>query len=139
MIVPVTPDTLQAWARMSAALYGDTAEEMLEYSKTGHPYEFVYMKEGKAIAVLSLDLRDDYVEGTSSSPVGYIEGIYVEPEHRKSGFARELIEFAKSWSKENGCKEMASDCYLENNYSRIFHNAVGFTEAGINVHFTMDL
>ena len=71
------------------------------------------------------------------NPVGYIEGIYVEPEYRNKGIARELIEFSRQWSKEKGCAEMGSDCYLSNEVSRKFHNAVGFEEAGVIVHFVM--
>lgn len=35
-------------------------------------------------------LRTDYVEGTESSPVGYLEGIFVKEEYRKNGYAKEL-------------------------------------------------
>ena len=140
MIVPVTPETERRWAAMSAAVYGTvTPEEMLEELGESLPHEFVYIKSGEPVAMLSLSLRRDYVEGTRRSPVGYIEGIYVEPEYRKTGIARELIGFAKEWSREMGCEEIASDCYLDNSTSRAFHKAVGFSEAGVNVHFTMDI
>lgn len=36
-------------------------------------------------------LRHDYVEGRGSSPVGYLEGIFVEKEYRKQGCAKELL------------------------------------------------
>jgi aminoglycoside 6'-N-acetyltransferase I len=67
------------------------------------------------------------------------EGIYVKPEYRRRGVAKELVEFAKRWSIERGCLMLASDCFLENTPSRSFHNKIGFKEVSVNVHFTMDL
>ena len=42
-------------------------------------------------------LRFDYVEGTDSSPVGYLEGIFVLEEYKKRGYAKEnrIICFTK--------------------------------------------
>jgi aminoglycoside 6'-N-acetyltransferase I len=79
------------------------------------------------------------VEGTSSSPVGYLEAIYVKPEFRNQGIAKKLVDFAKNWSIERGCSELASDCELDNEISRKFHNKIGFEEANTIVCFTMDL
>ena len=141
MIVKVAEHNEQAWAALCVKLWPHhTAQEMLAERREGNlPHEFLYSKEERAIAFLSLSLRQDYVEGTHSSPVGYIEGIYVEPEYRGVGIARELVQFARQWSMEKGCAELASDCILENEVSRAFHRAVGFCEANTIVHFTMDL
>lgn len=45
------------------------------------------------------NLRYDYVEGTKSSPVGYLEGIFVKEEFRKIGIARNLLEACENWAK----------------------------------------
>ena len=74
-------------------------------------------------------LRTDYVEGTESSPVGYLEGIFVKEEYRKSGYAKELLYACEKWAKEMGCSEFASDCELNNADSFKFHMAMGFDEA----------
>lgn len=74
-------------------------------------------------------LRHDYVEGTQSSPVGYLEGIYVSASHRHQGIARELLQACERWAKEKGCREFASDCELTNTDSLRFHLGVGFEEA----------
>ena len=47
-------------------------------------------------------LRTDYVEGTESSPVGYLEGIFVKEEYRKNGYAKELLLACEIWAKEIG-------------------------------------
>jgi aminoglycoside 6'-N-acetyltransferase I len=84
-------------------------------------------------------LRRDYVEGTSSSPVGYLEGIYVKPAYRKKGCARELLSACENWSKGKGCNEFASDCELTNQDSLHFHLNVGFQEANRIICFTKKL
>ena len=84
-------------------------------------------------------LRHDYVEGTDSSPVGYLEGIYVMEQHRKQGIARELLKACEEWAKNRGCREFASDCELENAQSLKFHLNVGFEEANRIICFTKKL
>jgi len=141
MIVPVTKENENIWAELCVALWPHCKiDEMLEL-RGGKEYknEFLYSRENEFIAFISLSIRNDYVEGTDSSPVGYVEGIYVKPAHQSKGIARELVEFAKSWSRENGCAELASDCLVENEDSRAFHNKIGFKEANTVVCFTMKL
>ena len=52
-----------------------------------------YMKyiDDQPAAFAQCQLRHDYVEGTDSSPVGYLEGIYVREKYRKNGYAAELL------------------------------------------------
>ncbi len=75
-------------------------------------------------------LRHDYVEGTSSSPVGYLEGIFVAANHRRTGYAGALLKACEGWAREMGCREFASDCELDNEDSLRFHLKMGFAEAG---------
>lgn len=84
-------------------------------------------------------LRHDYVEGTDSSPVGYLEGIFVKEEYRKQGCARELLAACEQWAKEQGCAEFASDCELNNQDSFRFHMSMGFEEANRVICFTKKL
>lgn len=80
-------------------------------------------------------LRTDYVEGTESSPVGYLEGIFVKEEYRNKGCAKELLCACEMWAKEIGCSEFASDCELDNIGSFNFHMAMGFDEANRIIYF----
>ncbi len=74
-------------------------------------------------------LRTDYVEGTESSPVGYLEGIFVKEDYRSNGYAKEMLLACEMWAKNMGCTEFASDCELGNIGSLKFHIAMGFDEA----------
>ena len=84
-------------------------------------------------------LRHDYVEGTDSSPVGYLEGIYVEEDCRRRGLAKELLAACEAWARDRGCREFASDCELTNTQSLCFHLALGFEEANRIICFTKKL
>lgn len=81
-------------------------------------------------------LRHDYVEGTETSPVGYLEGIFVKEGFRHKGYAGALLAECENWAKSKGCKEFASDCELDNDDSLQFHRAMKFTEANRIICFT---
>ena len=100
---------------------------------------FLAYAEETAIGFAQCQLRCDYVEGTDSSPVGYLEGIYVAEEYRKQGVARELLTACESWAKTKGCMEFASDCELDNAQSLQFHLNVGFEEVNRIICFTKKL
>lgn len=76
-----------------------------------------------------------FAEGCESRPVGYIEGWFVDQDLRRWGFGRELISTAESWAVAQGCREMASDCLLENEVARRAHIALGYAEDGRVIQF----
>ena len=90
---------------------------------------FIKYAGEKPVGFAQCRLRRDYVEGTEISPVGYPEGIFVSEEHRRHGYARELLSRCEVWAKDMGCTEFGSDCELANDGSLRFHIAVGFEEA----------
>lgn len=61
---------------------------------------FVLTEDNRSVGFAQCQLRNDYVEGTTGSPVGYLEGIYVEPDYRHRGFAKELLKNARSGQKK---------------------------------------
>jgi aminoglycoside 6'-N-acetyltransferase I len=85
--------------------------------------------DSEAIGFAQCQLRYDYVEGTSSSPVGYLEGLYIKEAFRKQGLAKNLVNACENWAKKKGCHEFASDCELENEVSLAMHLKLGFSEA----------
>jgi len=141
VIVSVTEENENAWAEMCIELWSDlTVTSVLRMFHDGlFRNEFLYFVNDQPVAFLSLSVRSDYVEGTDSSPVGYIEGLYVKPEFRRRGIAEKLVDYAKEWSGKYGCTELASDCTIDNEVSQIFHKDIGFTEARKIVCFVMKL
>lgn len=100
---------------------------------------FMFLADDIPAAFIYLSVRTDYVEGSESSPTGYIEGIYVKPGFRKSGIAKKLLVEGEKWLRENGCKQIGSDAYIDNKVSYDFHINIGFKEAGKLVTFIKDL
>jgi aminoglycoside 6'-N-acetyltransferase I len=84
-------------------------------------------------------IRWEYVEGFDDSPVGYLEGIYTEPEYRYRGVARRLVAECEQWAFEHECSGFASDCELDNSDSLKFHISIGFRETSRNIHFIKEL
>lgn len=100
---------------------------------------FLAFDDEKPIGFAQCQLRFDYVEGTHSSPVGYLEGLYVEEAYRKQHIAQNLVLACEHWSKLKGCTEFASDCELSNLDSLNVHLKLGFTEANRIICFTKKL
>jgi aminoglycoside 6'-N-acetyltransferase I len=100
---------------------------------------FLLKENNTYIAFIQLALRHDYVESTESSPVAYIEGIYVRSGFRRSGLAAQLVQLAKKWTKEKGCSQLASDAESTNATSITFHKKTGFKEVNRLVCFVMDM
>lgn len=84
-------------------------------------------------------LRSDYVNGCSTTPVAFLEGLYVVPERRRQGIARVLVGTVEAWARERGCAEIASDALIENVESHNLHLAVGFSETERVVYFRKSL
>lgn len=100
---------------------------------------FIKTYDEQLIGFAQCQLRTDYVEGTETSPVGYLEGIFVLEEHRHKGYASELLNACENWAEKKGCLEFASDCDLDNTESYQFHRASGFTEANRIICFKKHL
>lgn len=146
-IVPASKDCLPEWAEMRLALWPwdgveDHAEEAAELYLAGHPDRTAFVAlddHGQPVGFAEATLRRDYVEGCESSPVAFLEGIYVRPAARKTGAARSLAEAVAAWGRQMGCTEFASNALLDNTESHAFHAAIGFTETLRVVFFRKEL
>lgn len=144
MIYKATKEDIPVIADMAVQLWEESTIEELtaEYAEIINSDKcavFLSIKENTTVGFAQVQLRHDYVEGTSSSPVGYLEGIFVKKEYRKCGYAKELLKHCERWAIEKGCAEFASDCELTNSMSLAFHLNVGFTEANRIICFTKNL
>lgn len=117
----------------------DLAELFRKLVMNGEAVCFIKYEDEKPIGFAQCQLRHDYVEGTESSPVGYLEGILIADGYRKKGYAAELLSECEKWAKEKGCSEFASDCELVNEESLKFHMALGFEEANRIICFRKDI
>lgn len=90
---------------------------------------------GQAIGFAEATLRRDYVNGTESTPVGFLEAWYVAPQWRGRDVGRALIAAVEDWTRGQGCGELASDALLGNTASHAAHAACGFEETERVVYF----
>jgi aminoglycoside 6'-N-acetyltransferase I len=127
---------------LRTALWPDSeADFELEVSKIlNHPHlaSFVAEQNGQLVGFVEVSLRE-YAEGCESSPVGYLEGWYVAPKHRKTGIGRRLVQAAEDWARARGCSEMASDSELSNTPSHQAHARLGYQEVERIVCFRKSL
>ncbi len=133
MIVKAENKNLDTAAALAKKLWPNSADESLKEdvracidSDNGAVFLLFDGENPEGFAMCSL--RHDYVAGASSSPVGYLEGIYVEPQARRKGAAKRLLECCENWALERGCAELGSDAELHNTVSQSFHQSVGFDE-----------
>lgn len=113
--------------------------EFSEIMEKGNSQFFLKYENDIPIGFAQCQLRYDYVEGTKTSPVGYLEGIFIKEGYRNKGYAKELLAECEVWAKGNGCQEFASDCEIDNIDSFQFHKAMNFTEANRIICFTKTL
>ena len=117
----------------------EMTEDLLPLLSRDDAAVFLAWEENTPVGFAQCQLRRDYVEGTSTSPVAYLEGIYVRETSRGRGIACRLLAACQNWAKEQGCAEFASDCELSNKQSLLFHKAVGFQETNRIICFTKQL
>lgn len=117
----------------------ELSQEFSELISGENAVFFLKFEKNIPIGFAQCQLRRDYVEGTSSTPVGYLEGIFIKEGYRNRGYAKELLAQCESWAKERGCLEFASDCEINNAASYLFHRAMNFTEANRIICFTKAL
>jgi len=127
----VRPEDKAAWRDMRAALYGEDPSLLGEVEGyfAGDPMiaRAFIAEDGQPLGFIELSLRN-YAEGCASSPVPYVEGLYVAESARRQNVGRLLMTAAEDWARANGFAEMASDTQVENEVSLGAHHSYGFTE-----------
>jgi aminoglycoside 6'-N-acetyltransferase I len=137
-------DDRREWLRMRRALWDDCpddqqereAEEILR-SDSDEVF-FAERPEGGLCGFVETSIRSR-ADGCETTPVGYLEGWYVDPDVRRRGIGRALVEAAERWARSKGCRQMASDAELWNTVSHQAHGALGYDETSRLVLFKKDL
>jgi aminoglycoside 6'-N-acetyltransferase I len=143
-IAPPTGSSDSAWLALRLALWSDASEAehlfaMADALKRHHYVRLALNADGSAMGFVEASKRMDYVNGTSSSPVAFLEGIYVAPGFRRSGVARALVNSVVNWASAEGCLELASDSLLDNTAAHAMHRALDFEETERVVYFSRRL
>jgi aminoglycoside 6'-N-acetyltransferase I len=123
---------LRLWPHASES---EHLREMADTLARGHHVRLAYAEDGSTIGFVEASKRVDYVNGTNSSPVVFLEGLYVEPAARRKAVARALVAGVEDWALAERCTELASDSPLENVVAHAVHRALGFEEMERVVYF----
>ena len=126
MIVrPATEADVPAWAAMRQRLWPDCEPGELE--REPPPLGLVAEAEGRLVGFAEASVRG-FAEGAPPGPAAYLEGIWVEPEHRRLGVATALLAAVERWARAQGLVHLGSDALLDNAASHRWHAAAGFGE-----------
>lgn len=101
--------------------------------------QFIYKLKDKYVGFITCSLKKEYVIGCKTNKVAYLEGLYVLPEYRRKGIAKELEEHFEQWAKKLGCKELASDLEIDNKASLDFHSKMGYDIVEKTIHLKKEI
>ena len=121
------------WAAMLARLHPDqtAAEfeaELQTFTQLPEPYVGFLAFEGDRPAGMIDGRVRNFAEGAPDLRAAYVEDLWVEPEYRRSGAARLLLEAVEAWAREAGLNWLGSDALPDNATSHTWHKAMGFDE-----------
>lgn len=91
-------------------------------------------EDGVLIGFAEASLRK-FANGCATSPVPFLEGIWVNEEFRRREVGKYLVEATLNWARTAGHTELGSDCELKNTGAQSAHEAWGFEETERVVYY----
>jgi aminoglycoside 6'-N-acetyltransferase I len=98
----------------------------------------IYIAEaenGALVGFLEVGLRSHADGCDTRVPVGFVEGWFVSESRRRQGIGARLMASAEDWARSQGCVEMASDTWLDDDLSQRVHETLGFEVVDRCVHY----
>ncbi|MGH7678168.1 MAG: GNAT family N-acetyltransferase [Gemmatimonadaceae bacterium] len=134
------PANRREYQRMREALWPDCsdADNDVWFARTDATTFVALRDDGTCCGFVEVGARP-YAEGCDSSPVGYIEGWWVDGDMRHKGVGRALLQAAEDWSRSMGYTEMGSDALIDNTVSHAAHERCGYEEVERLVMFRKTL
>jgi aminoglycoside 6'-N-acetyltransferase I len=132
------------WLRMRRLLWPHADPEALareadSLEKDPMTPVFVAEREGGGLCGFMEAGTRLYADGCDTSPVGYLEGWYVDEDLRGTGIGEALVAEAEDWAREQGLHEMASDTTITDEVGLKAHLALGYKEMEHLIHFAKAL
>ncbi|MDS7597707.1 aminoglycoside 6'-N-acetyltransferase [Agrobacterium tumefaciens] len=143
VVITAGKASLDDWSLLRSRLWSDASPaehkaELLNFSDKQAGF-IAYDADGASIGFAEVSLREDYVNGCDTSPVAFLEGIYVKESFRRRGVAAALVAEVTRWAIGKGVTELASDADISNVQSHHMHEAMGFEETERVVYFRKSL
>jgi aminoglycoside 6'-N-acetyltransferase I len=138
----VLPEDIGAWCSLRRLLWQHVGDDdhILETQRLlaeqhRHATFIAFSYDNAPVGFAEAAVRHDYVNGCKTSPVLFLEGIYVIPDVRRAGIARALCAAIGQWGSAHACAEFASDTQVDNVHAQALHHALGFEETERVVFF----
>jgi molybdopterin synthase catalytic subunit/GNAT superfamily N-acetyltransferase len=131
------------WRRMRGTLWHEYPEQEIDgeidqffrFRSQRRSEVFVAERPGGALGGFIEVGQRIFADGCGTSPVGYLEGWYVDEDLRRQGIGAALVEAAEQWAISRGCTEMGSDCNSMNRVSYDAHLRLGYAPADRHIFF----
>ncbi len=126
------------WPETGADEYVNDLSLLVAGKSPGQLPAAVFVAQGpqrRILGFIEAGLRSHADGCNPACPVGFIEGWYVAPEYRRRKVGTTLIAAAEAWIRDQGCREMASDTWLDALGSQRAHEALGFEIVDRCVHY----
>ncbi|MCA9290827.1 MAG: GNAT family N-acetyltransferase [Phycisphaerales bacterium] len=138
-----TLDDRDEWMRLRRALWPDCdpptcLEEMRTILAATDQLALLAFVDDRAVGFAEFSIHP-HAPGCHTMSVGYLEGWWVDVDHRRTGVGGVLVRRGEDWARAMGCREMASDTWIENVGSDAAHRALGFEETDRLIHYRRTL
>lgn len=77
--------------------------------------------------------RRAHTDGLGTGPIAYVDAFHVELGEEREATAQRLAEAAAGWAQARGCRVLASDTSLDNQWEQKLHLDLGFEEVARKV------
>ncbi|MCJ8519692.1 aminoglycoside 6'-N-acetyltransferase I [Pseudorhizobium tarimense] len=139
----LTPPDFEPWSALRHSLWSDQSAEAhlaeiedLQRRQAGTCYGA--FRAEVLIAFAEISIRP-YANGCTSTPVPFLEGIFVEEDNRRMGIARLLLAQIEADLRAKGYVELCSDAEMHNISSHRAHQHWGFIETERVIYFRKPL
>ena len=139
-LTPIERNQFSRWKQFRKDVYDSLSDEFHEiemekiFKSIDWSCYFLTDEDNQIIGLVELSSRN-VVDGCLSSPVAYIEGLYIKEKHRGKGAGKETMNAIHHWCKQKGFTELAADTELTNLNAQKYFNAIGFKETYRVVEF----
>ena len=143
-LVPIYRTDFTAWEQMRKAIYSSVDDKLNRqemeniFDSDEWSCQFIEEESGQKIGLVEVSARN-IVDGCLSSPVAYLEGLYLKPKYRNQGIGKQVVQMIMRWCSENGFTELATDTELRNEKAQHFYMSLGFKETDRVVEYKIDI
>ena len=144
-IRPVRVADVERWLNLRVALWPEQAldvhREEVARLLSGDQQKCCFVAvglDGAIAGFIEMAIRSA-AEGCGTSPVAYIEGIFVVPRARRMGLAQRLLNVAEEWAARRNLLEIAADVAIDNSLGQQLHLGCGFDEVSRRVAYRREV